>query len=552
MRTLCGITLAVLVGVNYGFADDLEIARRNGSQANEALVRSRKALDAWWARRDPVTGLLPRSGKEPAWYVRDSAADLFPFLALAARFTDRPRWEAGVFELLRDEVLWSTRVGALSDDVPAGGKGFVNKELDMDRLIYGSCEYAKDGLLPLVELTGEPAFLDRLIGIAEAIINQAPYIGRFGRLPSREAEVNGQFLQVLSRLAWRTADPWYVDQAVNIARFYFEEVIPKSGGLPAHEWDLGRGAPAVSEFHFNDHGNEIAGGLGELMICLKETGRPQYETLAPKYAALVDRLLEVGLNADGVWITSCRLDGEPLDTLHAHCWGYLFNAVYSAWLLTGDERYLAAVKRAMQAVTDKPAYLDDPAGGGRGWGSDAYSDAIESAIVLLNRLPDPRTELAVDSAVVRMLGRQRSDGIVEDWYGDGNYVRTALMYALMKSKGCWIEDWRPDLALGAAGSGDEGLVLAVESESPWSGRLHFDYPRHRLHWNMTVNYPRLNEWPEWFTVEPNRLYEVQVGKMRQVYSGAEMIRGILLSTGALDVLEVRVTPLGEPPYGDHR
>lgn len=521
------------------YSGQFESARANGSQANEALVRSKKVVDAWMVRRSPKTGLLPRTGKNDTWYVRDSAADLYPFLAICASRLEPQRFKGEMLEILRDEIRHSTRVGRLSDNVKKKG-GFEHKKIDIDRIIFGSCEYAKDGLLPLVEYLNHPAFYDRLTGIAEDMIDQSPYTGKFGRLPSQSAEVNGEFLQVLSRLAWRTNDPWYISNALKIADFYFKQVIPGCGGLPADIWNIGTGKPAEQKFRFSDHGNEIAGGLSELVLYLVENDHPRAEEYVQPLASLIDRLLEVGLNADGVWVMSVKLDGTPLDTLHAHCWGYMFNAVYTTYLVTGDEKYLAAVERAMAAVTDKPTYLDDPEGGGRNWGSNAYSDAIESAIVLLNRLPSERTAAVLDTAVVRFLARQQASGIIEDWYGDGNYVRTAMMYALMKSQGCWLDTWREDLAVGAALDGD-ALVLAVESTEPWSGVVHFDYPRHREHWNMTVNYPRLNEWPEWFTVERNKLYEVEIkGQDSKIYSGQQLVDGLPVATGAMQVLQVRV------------
>ncbi len=538
MRFFAIVMIAILQAAVL-YAGPLETARANGSRANEALVRSKKVVDAWMVRRSAKTGLLPRRGNDSNWYVRDSAADLYPFLALCASRLEPQRFRGEMMEILRDEIRYSTRIGSLSDNVRKKG-GFEHKKIDKDRIIFGSCEYAKDGLLPLVEYLNHPAYYERLTGIALDMIDQSPYSGKFGRLPSQSAEVNGEFLQVLSRLAWRTNDPWYVDNALKIADFYFKQVIPGCGGLPANEWNISTGKPAKNKFLFSDHGNEIAGGLSELVLYLVENDHPRADEYIQPLADLIDRLLEVGLNSDGLWIMSTKLDGTPIDTLHAHCWGYMFNAVYTTYLVTEDEKYLSAVERALEAVTAKPTYLDDPEGGGRNWGSNAYSDAIESAIVLLNRLPSERTAAVLDTAVARFLGRQQASGIVEDWYGDGNYVRTAMMYALMKAQGCWLDTWREDLALGAA-LDDESLVLTVESATPWSGVVHFDYPRHREHWNMSVNYPRLNEWPEWFTVERNKLYEVKVGKDKaKVYSGQQLVDGLAVSTGTMQVLEVRV------------
>lgn len=67
---------------------------------------------------------------------------------------------------------------------------------------------------------------------------------------------------------------------------------------------------------------------------------------------------------------------------------------------------------------------------------------------------------------------------------------------------------------------------------------------------MRVNYPRLNEWPEWFTVERNQLYEVAIGGGEgKIYTGQQLIDGLPVRTGSMEVLAVRVTGLGEAPYG---
>ena len=546
----CLVVLAAMLSGATALAASEEMAaraRQNGVQAEEALSRSLAVVRAYLRLRDPVTGLLPRKEKTPTWYVRDSAADLYPFLVIAAYYTDRSLYEGEMLKMLRDEIRWSTRVGWLSDNVLAGG-GFEHETVDMDRIIYGSSEYAKDGLLPLTELLGPTAWFERMTGITDDLIAHAPYPTSFGKLPSLGAEVNGEMLQVLTRLAYRTRDPRYEDQAVTIARFYFEEAIPKSNGLPPHAWNLERGVAASEDFRFHDHGNEIVGGLAELVLYLKLRGDRRGEPMVRSLSDLVDLLLKVGRNKDGVWYSRVALkDYSVLDARHAHCWGYLFNAVYTTWLITGEERYLDAVKQAMAAVTRKPAYLDDPNGSGRNYKSNAYSDAIESMIVFLNRLPNEGYGEVLDTCVERFLRRQRKDGIVEFWYGDGNYVRTALMYALMKSQGAWLEPWREDVRLGAVLENEE-LVLHLASDKPWEGKVCFDVPRHKLYFNMPVNYPRLNEFPEWFTVKRDALYAVRVGKKSQVFCGGELARGLPFSTAENKSLLISVKRIPGPPY----
>ncbi len=524
-------------------------ARRNGAAAREALVRSHRVLHAYLRRLDPVTGLIRTSARNANWTVHNAAADLYPFLVLAAYYTDRPAFRKEMLEILRNEVRYTTRLGRLSDDVLPEGRGFVRKKLDRDRIVFGSCEYVKDGLLPLTEILGFHAWFHRMVGIVDDMIAHAPYETRFGRIPSLSSEVNGEFLQALSRLAYLTADPRYVDQAVRIAAFYFQEVIPKSNGLPVHRWNLTAGTPASDRFVFADHGNEIVGGLSEIVLYLKVKSHPAFEQFRKPLSRLIHTLLDVGRNEDGVWYGVIAPSTRTIiDARHAHCWGYLFNAVYTAYLISGEERFLQATQRALRAVTDKPTYLDDPAGSGRGYRSNAYSDALESAIVFLNRLPDDRSFAVLDTCVERFLKRQRPDGIVEEWHGDGNYVRTALMYALLKSQGAWLEPWREDLALGAVRS-STGVLLTLESATPWQGCICFDVARHREHFAMPVNYPRLNEFPEWFTVEPDRLYAVIMDTRKTVRLGAELIRGCAVGTDGSNAVVLEVAPLPGPPYG---
>lgn len=540
MLTRISTLLAMLVvAVLPTLANPIDDAVRNGTQAQEALQRSKRVMNAWLARADPVTGLLQRRGTQDMWYVRDSAADLYPFLVMAAYYTDRSTYETKMHAILRNELLHTRRVGQLSDNVLFGNQGFEDAEVDLDRIIFGSCEYVKDGLLPMSELLGHHQWYVRMRGIVDDIIAYAPYETKFGRIPSLSAEVNGELLQALIRLAYDTGDVSYVEQAIRIGDFYFQEVIPRSQGLPSHMWDLENAKPASDKFVLSDHGNEILGGLSELVMYTKSMRHPAYERYREPFTQLVHHLLDVGLNEDGLWYTSIALDTlDPADARHAHCWGYLFNGVYTAHLITGEPRFRDATMHALKTVVEKPAiYLDDPDGSGRNYGSNAYSDALESAIVFRNRFPDVVDEGVLDTCVKRFLARQREDGIIEDWYGDGNYVRTALMYALMKSQGTWVEPWREDLRLGALPDRD-GILLVLECDQPWEGRIRFDVPRHQYVFNMPVNYPRLNEWPEWYTVELDQLYAVTMDSEELIRSGGELAQGLPIHTNGHTIIRV--------------
>jgi len=266
---------------------------------------------------------------------------------------------------------------------------------------------------------------------------------------------------------------------------------------------------------------------------------------------MIDRLLDVGRNGDGIWVTAVDLKtGRPADGRPVHCWGYLYNPVYVAYQLSGDEKYKRAVKEAISGVTREQRYLFDESGAGRGWGANAYSDSIESALVLLNRLPDPKLATAIDVATRKMFSRQRASGIVEDWYGDGNFIRTALMYAFWKTSGDFLTPWNPRVHVGAVIKEAGRLLVHVSTETPWHGRLRFDLPRHRDYLNIAENYPRLNEFPEWLPVQQDHLYRIRIngGPIRNRL-GADLVSGIPLSLGAGEQLTVEVIRGASPPYG---
>jgi hypothetical protein len=157
---------------------------------------------------------------------------------------------------------------------------------------------------------------------------------------------------------------------------------------------------------------------------------------------------------------------------------------------------------------------------------DGYADSIESAIYLVNREPVPEALDWIETETARLLAFQQPDGTIERWYGDGNWSRTLLLYAMLKTQGAFLDGWTEGVALGAVREGDK-LYVSLEAPAAWSGRLRFDHARHRRDLNFTRNWVRLNEWPEWYTVDENTLYRLEsTSGDRQVRLGSELIAGI--------------------------
>ena len=256
---------------------------------------------------------------------------------------------------------------------------------------------------------------------------------------------------------------------------------------------------------------------------------------------MLDRVL-ASANPDGLLYDEIRAsDLLPLQERLSDNWGYVYGAVYSYYLVTGDAKYRDAVRRVLRSLPKYRSFVWEPRNDPKlPLGSfDGYADALESAIYLVNREPVPEALDWIESEMALMLRMQRTDGHVEDWYGEGNFNRTALLYAYMKSQGVRPERWEPGVGVGAVRDGER---LLVKLEMPAPRRIQFDFARHRRVLNFDRNYVRLNEFPEWFTVDAGEKYELRVRSRPTVATREELAAGIPLKLGPGETIAVEVGP----------
>lgn len=497
-------------------ADDqaaFRLAVTNARLANEAFFRCRLFVEGWLGEADPASGLIPRNLRESRdfWNGRDSAADNYPFMVLTAAMTDPGLLQGRLLQMLHAETRLTSRVGRLPDDYSFSKKGWRRDKLDLDALIFDGAEYVKDGLLPITEWLGPSPWSERMLGIVDDIWERAAIDTPFGRLPTLNVEVSGDLLQACSRLFWFTSDRKYLDWAVRLGDYYL----------------LGTNHPTrdLRQLRLLDHGCEVVNGLAELYLALSKVDPAKKSQYTAPITEMFDCILEKGRNADGLlyaWFNPQTGEHSPelCDT-----WGYDYDGVYAMWLVDGKPAYREAVRKVLGNLKGK--YV------GACWiekSADAYADSIEGALNLLNREFIPDAADWLDSQTALMWGAQRTDGIIEGWHGDGNFARTSLMYALWKTQGATIEPWRSDVQFGAVKSGN-ALHLVLSSRAPWKGKLKFDRPRHRELMKLPLDYPRINQFPEWFTVEAEGNYGLSgLGAQGLQKTGTELTRGVELET----------------------
>lgn len=496
-------------------------AQANARQAAEGYYRCNRFLQGWLEHADPQSGLIPRnlSASRDFWNGRDSAADNWPFMVLTCWFTDRDMFEGRMKQMLATEIRLTSRVDRLCDDYSFSKRGWRREKVDLDAIIFDSTEYVKDGLLPLTEWLGQSPWSDRMVGLVEDVWKNASIDTPFGKIPTLNFEVNGDLLQACSRLYWITGDKKYLDWAIRIGDYYL----------------LGDHHPTrtMTRFPLQDHGCEVTNGLSELYLACSYVYPEKKRAYEKPLHELYGVILKHGVNEHGqMWVDVNPKTGEHAKTITDN-WGYNYDGIYTAFLVDQKPEYRATVRKALENL--KAHYTGHAWQGGS---ADGYADSIEGAINLLNREPVESAWDWVDSEIKVMWSKQQPGGVIEGWHGDGNFARTTIMYCLAKSQGAWVQPWHPEIRLGVVRDGN-ALLISLTSDKDWTGRLHFDKPRHTLNLKLPIDYPRINQFPEWFVVDDRVTY--QVGE--RSFNGAQMQSGIELNLVKDREIRLRVQAL---------
>ncbi len=487
-------------------------AARNALPANQAFFRSRRFIDGWLKHADPKTGLIPRNlnRSRDFWNAKDAAADNYPFMVITAAMTNRPLFEGRMRDMLRTETKLTRRIGNMPDDYSFTKQGFLHDKPDLNRIIFGSSEYMKDGLISITEWLGPCPWTDRLRGILDDVWKHAPVQTPSGRIPSTDTEVNGEMLQVTCRMYWMTGEKKYLEYALRLGDYYL----------------LGNHHPTrdADRLRLIAHGGEIVSGLCELYVTCHFALPEKKKAYEKPIHEMLDRILEVGTNEHGMVYTSINPKTGRHDKRICDTWGYTYNAYWMVYMVDKTGAYRDAVLKAMAAMNRH--YRDY---GWEGGSNDGYADSIESCLNLYNREPVAPAAEWMDHEIQYMFRRQKPDGVIEGWHGDGNSARTWLLYALWKTQGLTIEPWRADVRFGAVEQNGK-LYVSLMTDRPWTGRLIFDKPRHKVNLHLPIDYPRLNQFPEWFTADAEKRYTVHnlTEEKPQTLSGKQLVGGMKL------------------------
>ncbi len=498
---------------------DWDRAKRSARYAGIALDKVQRWLhECCLGVRDERSGLFRPTGSQ--WNYRDTAADCYPFYVWAAYYTDREVLDTVMIDALEAEQRLCNHLDRLPVryDMDRGEK----VETDFDQMIFGASEYAKDGLIPIVEITGRDfPWYARLRGIVDDLFKHARYETPYGRIPSTNIEVNGELLQLLPRLYCMTGEEKYLEWAHRLADYYLLEgdFVPQ---------------------RLSDHGCEIIGGLGLLFAVDSKVCPEKCRQYRPHMEYMFDEILKRGRNSDGVIVGTLQNTPGPHDEVPIRDgWGYDFVGFLDYDLALGTQRYREAIQRPMRNLL-KPRYREFD------WGSrsrDNVADSVEGGLYLLRWFPTPEAFLWADREIATMLvDHTDPDRLWGVHKLEANTVRTVLIHTMLHTRNTVARPWQQGLRLGAAPCKD-GVCVYVSSEESYRGRLQFDVPRHRITMGFQREWPRMNTVPEWFTVELEQEYTVEgLPESTKRFTGKQLHDGLPVAVDAGGELRLVVLP----------
>ena len=292
-------------------------------------------------------------------------------------------------------------------------------------------------------------------------------------------------------------------------------------------WSIG-GSGGGRSLSLDDHGCEIISGLCELYAATSFARPGKKKAYEKPIHDMLDTILRFGRDEHGLFYHWIHTATGAHDNGRTDNWGYDLNGFYTVYLVDKTPAYRDAVLKALGSLTAH--YTGYPWENG---GADGYADSIEGAINLYNREPVASAVKWLDSETKVMWAKQKDDGVIEGWHGDGNFARTTIMYCLWKTKGLTIRPWREDIVFGAVQEPD-ALKITLRAEKDWTGKLFFDAPRHKTVMRMPIDWPRINQFPEWFTAHAEKRHDLLdlTANTRKTVMGKQLSEGIAITLKA--------------------
>jgi len=238
------VTVDIIKEKIYGNPMELKMEYSLSDNIEEDVVESmNRLLVAWDGEKYEEVGLHPyrlRTGNHYDLYVPEqNGADFYPFFEIAEDITGNYYGFSEHLEKVRYDEMGFVEVidlrtgNVLDSGIAIGERGFNER-------LFGTSEFIKDGLLPLIDYGDEEAY-DLAIELLEKIIENCGA----SCLEEQDNEVRGELLMISSRFGYE-----------DYASLIYE--------ISTENFDF-------DNFVFTDHSNEIIQGFGEYYLMEEST-----------------------------------------------------------------------------------------------------------------------------------------------------------------------------------------------------------------------------------------------------------------------------------------
>jgi hypothetical protein len=486
---------------------------------------------------DAETKLVFRKvkGRRLRWDYHNVAADYYSSLVLMATCV-APQYIEPSAELW--ETLPSSKeLCTLPSGLP-GVYDFDTGKPEKEATFLELSEWLRDGLIRITENLGaDNIWYDELCRLCDAMIRVADDRGGMYRECSRSTEALGNMLQVLSRLYVMSGEQRYLNAAEEIGDALLLD--PKT--------DTFRKMVQRRD-SFRDHGCEMIPGLAELFVVECKRGGERAELYRKPLKTILDQILEASAHPEtGLFCGDMDKDGNTVWLQPPDTWGYVLFAYDNFDRATGGTGYRTAIEKPIRWLLGNRKDFERlrqaklwPQAAHR----DTWSDSHESMIILANRLGvfDQQVFDWLDWMTLQSEHRRHVDkqyGPYLNAHDDGSTGRCLCTHMMACSRGVRHEPFQEGLRIGGMPLG-KGLVLTLQSEAAYQGRLRFDGPR-CVYPTGSLDWARLNEMPGWFVVQPAEEYIVSLeGDTEQTVLGRELIDGVSVTVEPGEVRVVRV------------
>ena len=253
----------------------IERARANGAQFEQTVAATRRLLHAWLAHADARTTLLPNrlDADRSKWVYtpHNSGADLYcRYLVL-----DRAAHGTPTSTRVGRSRCCGTEIRSTSAQASVSGQPDNSRRRARPPSLFGAGESRKRPRTSVTEYLGRTPWFYRMVDLTVDAMAQAPVTTRFGKLPASDTQLDGDYLQTLTRLVTMTGDP----------RF-------SSGRAASAKRTLTRCCPATS-------------------ACLHAVGLPPTLAIAVFASAIIGNETVVGLHCSSRSSSSSASESAP-------------------------------------------------------------------------------------------------------------------------------------------------------------------------------------------------------------------------------------------------